>query len=200
VVKYHYLHRKASCSFAFGLYGDSELIGICLFGIPASHNVCMLFGEDESQKVLELTRLWTIDDGRQKESYFISRALRQLPKEYDIIISYADASQGHCGIIYQATNWIYFGLTEKRTNRIAIDGTTAKHNRHECMKKEGTFLIERPQKHRYLFLRGSKPRKKYLMSKFAYRDKIQSYPKSDKILANPQVDFINQANLQMEFL
>ena len=31
-----------------------------------------------------------------------------------VIVSYADTSLGHHGYIYQATNWIYTGLSAKR--------------------------------------------------------------------------------------
>lgn len=32
-----------------------------------------------------------------------------------ILVSYADSAQGHHGYIYQATNWIYTGISAKRT-------------------------------------------------------------------------------------
>jgi len=31
-----------------------------------------------------------------------------------VVVSYADTSQNHHGYIYQATNWIYTGLSAKR--------------------------------------------------------------------------------------
>ena len=38
VVKYHYLHRKASCSYCYGLYENKTgiLIGTIVYGTPAS--------------------------------------------------------------------------------------------------------------------------------------------------------------------
>lgn len=42
--------------------------------------------------------------------------MRQLHRDaptVKIVVSYADQNQGHTGIIYQATNWIYLGTTDK---------------------------------------------------------------------------------------
>ncbi len=46
-----------------------------------------------------------------------------------IIVSYADTSQNHHGYIYQATNWIYTGLTKKNTDKFDINNPN-KHSRH----------------------------------------------------------------------
>ena len=204
VTKYHYLHRKASCMSAYGLYKGNELIGVCVFGKPASNCPCMLFGKDETPHVVELTRLFTADNHiPNKESYFIGKCLKLLPKEYDIVISYADKSVGHTGYIYQATNWTYFGLTDKHVEWY-YDGAPKKHIRHfwdefggvnEAKKALGDKLQrrERPRKYRYFYLRGNKHRRKYLMSQFRYADQIQPYPKADNVLANDETNTIQTA-------
>ena len=186
VVKSHYLHRKAQASFAFGLYeidGDNDglftsdkLVGCIIYGLPASPNVCRgICGEEYFNDVIELTRLW-IDDcvGKNGESFLIGNTIKMLDKK--IIISYSEPDFGHVGTVYQATNWIYTGLTEKRTNRVAIDGSTTKHNRHECKKKEDTILVDRPRKHRYIYFNADKREKRELIKKLKY--KILPYPKS----------------------
>lgn len=185
VVKNHYLHRKAQASFAFGLYeidGDSDglftsdkLVGCIIYGLPASPNVCRgICGEEHFSDVIELTRLW-IDDcvGKNGESFLIGNTIKMLDKK--IIVSYSEPDFGHVGTVYQATNWIYTGLTAKRTNRVAVDGSTTKHNRHECKKKEDTILVDRPRKHRYIYFNTDKKTKKVLMKKLLY--KILPYPK-----------------------
>jgi hypothetical protein len=40
VVDKHYLHRRCPCSFAFGLFVGDQLLGVCVFGTPASHHLC----------------------------------------------------------------------------------------------------------------------------------------------------------------
>lgn len=186
VVRNHYLHRKAQASYAFGLYEiegeknglfiSDKLVGCIIYGLPASPNVCRgICGEEYFNDVIELTRLW-IDDcvGKNGESFLIGNTIKMLDKK--IIISYSEPDFGHLGIVYQATNWIYTGLTEKRTNRVAIDGSTTKHNRHECKKKEDTILIDRPRKHRYIYFNTDKREKRELIKKLKY--KILPYPKN----------------------
>ena len=198
VQQYHYLHRKASCSIAFGLYDNDTLLGVCMFGVPASNSACQLCGKDESNHVIELTRLFTIDNNvRNKESFFIAQCLKMLPCQYDIVISYADASVGHTGYVYQATNWIYFGLTDKHS-QWNIEGVSEKHRRHyfdqfgginKAKEILGDKMVEtqRPRKHRYVMFLGDKRRKKILHSNFRFQS--QPYPKADNI-NNPDTDRI----------
>lgn len=187
VKKHHYLHRSASAMFTFGLFDGMDLIGVAIYGKPASPSLCVgICGPDESESVIELTRLW-IEDGTPKntESYFIGQTLRLLPIEYDIVVSYAEIGAGHSGIIYQATNWIYTGLSDAHVEW-RLDGESGQHSRHlfdehggiEGAKKHfGDRLQrhERGRKHRYIMFRGSKSRRKQLMSKLRYQ--VEGYPK-----------------------
>ena len=114
VVKCHYAHRKATCSFAFGLFSKkpNKLVGVVIYGIPASHSLCeSVCGWDERHNVYELTRLY-VDDGLPKnlESFLVGNTIKLLDRE--IIVSYSDTEFNHIGIIYQATNFIYTGLSK----------------------------------------------------------------------------------------
>lgn len=183
----HYLHRAASCMFAFGLFDDLELLGVAIYGKPASPSLCVgICGADESERVIELTRLW-IQDGTPKntESYFIGQTLSLLPAEYDIVVSYAEIGAGHVGTIYQATNWIYTGLSDRHVEW-EVEGIENKHSRHlfdelggikKAKEFYGDKMIakERGRKHRYLMFRGSKSRQKQLRRKLRYQ--VIQYPK-----------------------
>jgi len=194
VIKNHYLHRKPPCSHAFGLFEQTEvesdlfnnerIVGCIIYGTPSSaplrSGIC---GEDEKFNVLELTRLW-VEDGTPKntESYLIGNTLRLVKKE--IIVSYAEIQQGHLGIVYQASNWIYTGLSAKRTNW-TIDGidkhcqTIAdKYTVKELREKYGDRfkLVDRPRKHRYVYFNATKKRKCELLNKLKYE--IKPYPKN----------------------
>jgi hypothetical protein len=185
----HYLHRKASTMYAFGLFDGMELVGTIIYGKPASPSLCVgIAGPEESKSVIELTRLW-IKDGTPKntESYLISQTLKMLPKEHDIVVSYAEIGAGHVGVVYQASNWIYTGLSDRHVEW-KLDGESGKHSRHlfdehggiEGAKKfYGDRLVkhERGRKHRYIFFTGNKTRKKELMKKLKY--KIEPYPKAE---------------------
>tara|TARA_R110000824_G_scaffold186866_1_gene368082 strand:+ start:132 stop:764 length:633 start_codon:yes stop_codon:yes gene_type:complete len=189
VVENHYLHRKSPCSYAFGLFKNdglfSELLGVITYGIPASRplqrGIC---GDEEADNVIELTRLWLKDEAPKNcESYLISNSMKLVDKE--IIVSFAEIAQGHLGIVYQATNWLYTGLSQKRVDW-AIVGRKNKHIRHimdlygsieEAKSILGKNLIrkERPRKHRYIYFNTNKKRKKELLNKLLY--KVEKYPK-----------------------
>ena len=116
ILNIHYAHRMPSISYAFGLYEDDELVGVCTYGKPPSSTlqkgVC---GEKYAKNVWELNRLVLKNNKPNEASYFVSRTLKMLPRPM-IIVSFADTKQNHLGIIYQATNFIYTGLSAKRTD------------------------------------------------------------------------------------
>jgi hypothetical protein len=183
VVQNHYLHRKAPCSFSFGLFEGAELKGVICYGTPSSASLRRgICGDEEKNNVIELTRLW-IDDGMEKngESFLIGNTIPLVDKE--IIVSFADTQQGHLGTVYQATNWIYTGLSAKRTDwtveGMNLHGQTIgdKFTSKELKEKFGDkfTLGPRSRKHRYIYFNCSKGRKRYLLSKLKY--KIENYPK-----------------------
>lgn len=188
VVRHHYLHRKAPASFCYGLFDEmGSVVGVVVYGKPASPSLCRgVAGEDESARVLELTRLWIADvTPKNAESFLIGNSLKMLPDEFDIIVSFAEIDAGHSGVVYQATNWIYTGLSDRHVEW-RLDGEKSKqHTRHlfdqfggiEGAKKAlGDRLVraERPRKHRYVFLRGGRGRRRELLNKLRYQ--AQPYP------------------------
>ena len=181
LVKHHYLHRKCPCTHAYGLFdtevlnlwGVSEMVGCITYGTPSSSplrkGIC---GDDECFNVAELTRLW-IRDGTPKnvESYLIGNTLKLIDKE--IVVSYAEVEQGHLGIVYQATNWIYTGLSAKRTDwtveGVEKHGHTLadKYTVEEIKQRYGDKfkLRDRPRKHRYVYFNANAKRKQKLLKK-----------------------------------
>jgi hypothetical protein len=123
VVEHHYAHRKCPISWAWGIRDGKKLVGVLTVGKPVSWSVmCSLVKEtpeimktDEharSRDVYELNRLWCADGlPKNIESRFIGWCLRELKKLRPnlILVSYADGSKHHVGIVYQATNWMYTG-------------------------------------------------------------------------------------------
>lgn len=119
----HYLHRCPNTSFAFGLFapGKDEPSGIVTFGSPSSWRINKSICPDNPHRVIELNRLW-IDDSAPygAASWFISRALKQLPPL--IVVSYADTGvanphtgTSHNGTVYRALSFNYAGRTRPRT-------------------------------------------------------------------------------------
>jgi hypothetical protein len=111
-----------------------------------------------------------------------------LPKP-SVVVSYADTAQGHVGYIYQAANFIYTGLSAKRTDwkikgREHLHGATVadesrgKENRAEWMREkygDDFYLEERSRKHRYVFAVGTKKQRIAIVSSLKY--KAEPYPK-----------------------
>ena len=187
VVEKHYLHRKCPVSFAFGLFNNTSLmpIGVVTYGVsPSSTLLKGICGESEKSNVYELNRLW-VDDAVPKngESYLIGRTIRFLDRE--IIVSYADTSQSHIGVVYQATNFIYTGLSSKFLDP-KVKGLENQHhatyangltNKQVIEKygEENVYFKERSRKHRYIYFNARGKRKMQLLQKLRYQ--VLPYPK-----------------------
>ena len=140
-------------------------------------------GPENARNVAELTRLWVCDSvPKNGESYLIGRTVGKAGKE--IVVSFAEIQQGHVGIVYQATNWIYTGLSAKRTNW-TIDGMSKhcqtladKYTADEIRAEFGDrfSLQDRPRKHRYIFINAKGRRRAEILASLRYRP--QPYPKA----------------------
>lgn len=192
LLKKHYAKRIPPIEFAFGLFNlDNKLIGVVTYGTPVSNTLRNLW--DNKYKLYELNRL-VIDENAEKNSlsFFVSQSLKMLPTPL-VIVSYADTSQNHHGYIYQATNWIYTGLSvpfkdyyikglEHLHNGTIMDMSRGKENRVQWLRDkygENLIQIDRPRKHRYFYFLGNKHEKKDILSMLPY--KIEKYPKGDNI-------------------
>jgi len=191
----HYAKRIPSISYAFGLF-DKDLIGICTLGSPPSRALCVgVCGKHNSHKVLELNRLCVNDNlERNVLSYFVGSCLKLLKNEL-IIVSYADTSMSHNGYIYQATNWIYTGLSAKRTERYDINNPN-RHSKSVTEQRgvnyEDLAIRERPQKHRYIYFTGNKKQIRKLKQELNYN--IEPYPKGQ----NKRYDSSYKPTIQKE--
>ena len=185
ILNIHYAKRIPPISFAYGLYQKNKLIGIVTYGSPPSRSLCIgIAGEQYSKDILELNRLCLKNNEKNQASILVSASLKLIPKP-KIIVSYADSSQNHVGFIYQATNFIYTGLSDKRKEWRKIDD-----KRHSKTISEKYSLIERkdnpdkfehidrPRKHRYVYVCSDKRYKKKFMKNIKYE--IKSYPKFNR--------------------
>lgn len=97
------------------LDADGKMIGAMIYGKIAMANVWKKYAEKETN-LIELKRLCCIDNTpKNTESFFIGYTLRWLKKNTDIktVISYADMTYSHEGIIYKASNFVHNGMTAK---------------------------------------------------------------------------------------
>ena len=184
--KKHYAKRIPQLVSCFGLYDTNNLLqGVLSYGIPASPSLVKgAFKGKYQDDFYELNRLCVNNNlGKNVLSFFVSQSIKLLQKP-KVLVSYADTSQGHTGYIYQATNWIYTGLSDKRTEW-RMRGNN-KHSKTICEQytleerqkdKDKFYIIERPRKHRYFYLLGNKKEKKDMKNNLVYD--ILPNPKGD---------------------
>lgn len=114
ILDIHYLHRLPTISYAYGLFRDNELVGVVTYGPPGSptlrRKIC---GPEFAHLVLDLNRVVLKDNRKNEASMLIGRSLKLLPSPR-IIVSYADATHGHVGYVYQACNFLFTGTTESQ--------------------------------------------------------------------------------------
>jgi hypothetical protein len=182
----HYAKRIPSISYAFGLFANDALVGVVTYGKTSSPLTAnALVGPDYSNKVYELNRLCLLNNLKNEASILVGRSLKLLPKD-TIILSFADSEQGHLGIVYQAANFRYYGLTEAKSE-IALKSQPNKHalsiydeskgeeNRINYLKEkygDDLYWKKRSQKHRYVYVIGDKS----LYSLIKYKQ--YNYPKN----------------------
>jgi hypothetical protein len=71
ILNCHYAKRLPSISFAYGLFEQDILIGICTFGSPASAPLCVgLMGAEHRSLVIELNRLYLVHNRKNEASFF----------------------------------------------------------------------------------------------------------------------------------
>ena len=163
----HYLHSlPGGTSLAFGVFLDRRLVGVVTLGAGPANAYRLVQGAGRDD-YLALTRLWLADDlPSNSESKVLGIVIRSMRRRTDLkfLVTYADPSQGHVGTIYQATNWLYTGLSQP-TPLYAIGDGKPSHSRSfsqvygtrsaHHFSKEGVHVRQIPvaAKHRYvLFL------------------------------------------------
>lgn len=117
-----------------------------------------------------------------------------------LIVSYADTSHNHHGYIYQATNWLYSGLSAPFQEAM-VKGLENLHSstilervgrvedlpkgisRVEMLKEkfgaENVYYVDRPRKHRYFYFVGNKRQVRDMKRLFIYKQ--EPYPKGDNV-------------------
>jgi hypothetical protein len=201
ILQKHYARRLPCVQYAFGLFDGGVLVGIVTYGTPSSSKLRIgICGNDVT--VLELNRLCIEHENRNAASILIGRSLKELPT--CAVVSYADTAQGHIGYVYQATNWLYTGLSAKRTDwhidgmdnlhgQTIADKTRGMQNRAQAIRNiygDSFSLVDRPRKHRYVKFCGTKRERREMMSKLRYE--VHPYPKGETARYDASANFATQ--------
>ncbi len=138
VRQHHYLGTASAPAHPLELYRRGTLVGVALFGPPASMNAHRaVFPTLAPAEAVNLGRFVLLDEvPGNGESWFIARCFDLLLSRGVLAVeSCADPEPrttkhgelvfgGHVGTIYQATNGHYVGKTNPSTRHLLIDGTT----------------------------------------------------------------------------
>jgi hypothetical protein len=125
-MNYHYAKAIPVNVLGFSVFNDkNEWCGVVLYGTGANNNLAHNYDLKQGQ-VLELVRM-ALNGKQESTSKALSISLK-LMKKYaplcKVIISYADKDQNHQGIIYQATNWYFTGISmeNKKDSSWVVNG------------------------------------------------------------------------------
>lgn len=121
VMHWHYSRAMPAGKLVkIGAWEDDRFIGAVLFGRGASPMLVNRWGLSQTEGC-ELVRV-ALADHRAPTTQIVAAALEALRRTNPglrVVVSFADAAQGHVGTIYQAGNWIYTGSVEHTWLRVA---------------------------------------------------------------------------------
>lgn len=139
VERWHYSRAMPVGQVAkIGVWEDGQFVGTVLFtkggarstdgrgyGLPRINQVAELQRVALTAHVTPVSRILKVA---------VSMVKRQSPK-LRLLVSYADPEQGHAGIIYQASNWVYVGRIPP--TRMYRDNVTGKVVHSRSVTKTG---------------------------------------------------------------
>ena len=140
VLTYHYSRRVpsnvqmvGSLHLDGGLFGgDGPMVAAAFWSIPPTR---------WAEQVIELTRLVRGDD-RVPLTFLVAKCTKELKRKgHDLLVSFADRTQGHEGFVYRASNWNYAGCRERANDGMLIDG--AFHPGRTCNSLFGTRSLDK---------------------------------------------------------
>ncbi|MDD5127231.1 MAG: DNA methyltransferase [Dehalococcoidales bacterium] len=114
IARHHYLHSiPAGTMLSFGIFLSNRLLGALTLGAGPAY-AYNLVKDATIDDCLALTRLWLSRElPHNSASKVLGIAVRSLRQNTSVkfLVSYADPSAGHVGIVYQAAGWLYTGLS-----------------------------------------------------------------------------------------
>ena len=182
-LNFHYAKSVPAVQYAFNVYEGGQWCGCIVYSSGANNHIACPFGLGQGE-VIELVRV-ALNGKQTATSECVAASLRALHKaapQIKIVVSYADTDEGHTGIIYQATNWIYVGMGEP-IQKIIINGK--KTHFKSISSKYGFVNLKWIQehvdpnaklfvpggKHKYLFIFDKKLRKQWQAKALPYPKK-----------------------------
>ena len=114
ILKYEWLGTMGTTDYQFGLYFGEYLAGAICFGRTAGTKTAgSICGLEFAHTVKTLNRGACVHWAHpHSASFMISRACRLMSaKGFHVFVAYSDTEAGEIGTVYQASNWLYCGMT-----------------------------------------------------------------------------------------
>lgn len=160
-MNFHYAKAVPYCSSGYSVFNNkNEWCGVVLFNRGSRNGgkpYNLVIGE-----FAELIRM-ALNGKHESTSKVLASAIKLFKRDNPIcklLISYADTGQGHNGVIYQATNWIYEGeiipsrpFFKDKNGKMIHSRTAAKMKEQGKIKNydDGLERITNTNKHRYIY-------------------------------------------------
>lgn len=182
----HYSHRPSIYWKGFGLVEEECIVGVVVYGQPSPSIQKHAFA-DRDFRLYELSRLVLQTSTKNAASFLIGNSLKMLEPKPCAVVSYSDMEYNHCGIVYQATNWLYTGSTVSHDKSYLVDGVLTHPmtlrekgitNPTTWAKENNIPMMYPKEKHRYFYFVGNKYQKKNMLSKLRYTV-VAQYPKCE---------------------
>ena len=183
VEKYHYTHAFGKASLICGLFEDNNLVGVITFGQVSGRLLAQSIWEGGNQyNTFEFLRMCVLDSCTIPRTYFISKSIKLLKStfpEIKCLVSFADLTECHLGIVYQAAIWLYCGETGRKYHYVKDNTRVNKRIIWDNAKKLGMTEKEYATKHGYIKV-PELPKFRYIfpLRKIPLKLKILDYPKS----------------------
>ena len=187
VLQKHYSRRASIFWAGFGLEENGMITGVAIYGQPSPPIQKHAF-KDRDFRLYELARVVVQSKTKNASSFLVANSLKMLEPKPCAVVSYADMEQNHCGIIYQATNWIYTGSTVSHDKAYIVDGKRMHPmslrdrgitDPTRWAKENNIEMVKPAEKHRYFQFVGDKRQRAYMMKKLNY-SQVAKYPKCDR--------------------
>jgi hypothetical protein len=113
ILKNHYMKTFANSLVCFGVIDNNILRGVITFGYSTAteQKIKKFLPNIKQNEYLEMQRM-NIHDclGHNTESFVLAKVMKILKeKGIKIVVTHAGGCKNDCGIVYQASSWLYFG-------------------------------------------------------------------------------------------
>lgn len=126
IKRHHYMGTFPNAAVSFGIFDGRKLSGVIAYGYSTAteQKIKKIVPNIKEGEYIEMQRMHLLDTlGMNAESYALGVTLRMLKdKGVRAVVTHAGGCKLDCGIVYQASNWLYFGKEECRDFYKTKDG------------------------------------------------------------------------------